>query len=191
MSLIIFLNGCGSSGKTSIAHSIQNLSDNPWIHISMDAFIDMLPADFVGFGKKSPSGYFSFSQRKNEHGEKIEVKTTELGKKFFNSIPIFAKTIADQGSNLIIDEVLLDTDSLKEYFRYLNSHTVYFIGVFCDLKTMQEREKLRNDRCIGLSNGQIDTVHTGIQYDLKVDTTNRPSESIAKEILTFIGKHPK
>ncbi|MDR1628442.1 MAG: chloramphenicol phosphotransferase CPT family protein [Oscillospiraceae bacterium] len=31
MSKIILLNGCSSSGKTTIAKSIQNLSDESWL----------------------------------------------------------------------------------------------------------------------------------------------------------------
>ncbi|MBN1684356.1 MAG: hypothetical protein JW855_02845 [Gammaproteobacteria bacterium] len=66
-------------------------------------------------------------------------------------MPCLAKILADQGHHLIIDEVLFGHDLLKDYVNLLKSHTVYFIGVFCDLSIMQEREILRRDRVIGLS----------------------------------------
>ena len=83
------------------------------------------------------------------------------GKKWFSVIPQFAE-MATRGNNLIIDESLLDQESLKAYAHQLKAHTAYYIGIFCDLAVIQVREKLRGDRCIGLSNDQMDRVHKGI-----------------------------
>ena len=60
------------------------------------------------------------------------------------------------------DEVLFDENAVKAYAKHLQDHIAYYIGVFCDLEVMQEREILRRDRCIGLSNDQIDRVHQGV-----------------------------
>ena len=68
--------------------------------------------------------------------------------KLFSVMPQFAEMLADRGNNLIIDEVLFDENALKAYVHHLKDHTVYYIGVFCDLAVMQEREILRRDRCI-------------------------------------------
>jgi len=43
MSSIIFLNGYGSAGKTSIARAIQHLSDKPWLCLGIGMLIDMMP----------------------------------------------------------------------------------------------------------------------------------------------------
>ena len=55
MSKIILLNGCGSSGKSSIAKSFQHLSEQPWLHVGMDMLIDMMPEQFIGFGREQMS----------------------------------------------------------------------------------------------------------------------------------------
>ena len=56
---------------------------------------------------------------------------------------------------------------------------------------MQEREYLRRDRALGLSNDQFDRVHTGmLEYDLTVDTSNTSVFGVAKEIITFIANNP-
>ncbi|WP_394355839.1 phosphotransferase-like protein [Candidatus Trichorickettsia mobilis] len=47
MSKIIFLNGCGSSGKTSIVRSIQHLSNDLWLTFGIDTFISMTPFPFL------------------------------------------------------------------------------------------------------------------------------------------------
>lgn len=184
MSDIIFLNGPGSSGKTSIAKSIQALSDKPWLHFSMDGFIDMLPDQYINFGSKAKSGYYFFA----ENNGAVEVKGGLLNKKFFGSLPKIAKILADAGNDLIIDEVLLDDELIKEYKAELSGHNFYFIGIYCDFEILEQREKSRNDRVIGLAKAQFELVHQGARnYDLKIDTSNITATQAAKDILDFLA----
>ena len=182
MSRIIFLNGCGSSGKTSIAKAIGHESSEFWLSFGIDTFIDMIP-----FGRQEP--YLKFIPGQNERGPTMYVESGPEGVKLFSVMPQFAEMLAFRENNLIIDEVLFDEDTLKAYAKHLKTHTVYYIGVFCDLAVMQEREVLRRDRCIGLSNDQIDRVHQGVlnAYDFKVDTTAISPFEAARLILKFVG----
>lgn len=186
MSKIIFLNGCGSAGKTSVAKSIQRLSNELWLTFGVDSFIDMIPVD-------KQEQYFKFIPGKNQHGQTIRVKTGPEATKLFGLMPEFAEMLANKGNNLIIDEVLLDDKNLINYAKQLSRHNVYYIGVFCDLEIMQEREKIRLDRVIGLSADQITRVHESMRglYDLKVDTSNSSPLEIAKTILKHIETGPK
>lgn len=185
MSKIIFLNGCGSSGKTCIARAIQHESPDLWLSFGVDTFIDMIP-----FGRQEP--YLKFIPGQNDRGPIMHVESGAEGAKLFSIMPQFAEMLAARGNNLIIDEVLFDEEALKAYVQQLKAHTVYYIGVFCDLEVMQEREVLRRDRCIGLSNDQIDRVHQGAlnSYDFKVDTTAISPFEAARQILKYIDDNP-
>ena len=68
MSKIIFLNGSSSSGKTTLARAIQDLSDEPWMCIGIDTLIDLMPLRYVYLGDKTDVGYFKFIPHKNENG---------------------------------------------------------------------------------------------------------------------------
>lgn len=186
MSKIIFLNGCGSSGKTSIAKAIQHSSPELWLTFGIDTFIDMIP-----FERQEP--YLKFIPGQNERGSTMHVEAGFEGAKLFSVMPHFAEILAFKGNNLIIDEVLFDEEALKMYAQHLKNHTVYYIGIFCDLNVMQEREVLRRDRCIGLSNDQIDRVHQGAlnSYDFKVDTTAISPFEAARLILQFMDDNPE
>ena len=181
MSKIIFLNGCSSSGKTSIARAIQHESPELWLSFGVDTFIDMIP-----FGRQEP--YLKFIPGKNDRGPIMHVESGPEGEKLFSVMPQFAEMLAASGNNLIIDEVLFDEEALKAYFQKLKAHTVYYIGVFCDLEVMQEREVLRRDRYAGLSNDQEGRVHQGVlnSYDFKVDTTAISPFEAARLILKYI-----
>jgi len=96
----------------------------------------------------------------------------------------------------LVDDVIAgdwSTEVLKFYFDAWQNHTVYFIGVVCELEELVNRELLRNDRKVGLAREQFYNVHSEPRhYDLKVDTTERSTFSVAKEVLTFIttNKNP-
>ena len=185
MSQIIFLNGCGSSGKTSIARAIQHLSIKPWLTFGVDTFIAMAASRHL-------SEYVRFVPGNNERGQTMRVDNGPQANQLFGQMPAFARLMADGGSNLIIDEVLLDDVILQKYLMALKDHTIYFVGVFCALPTMEERKVLRGDRAIGLSNDQIDRVHQGLRnYDLTVDTTHLSSFGAARQILAFIERKPQ
>jgi len=188
MNKIIFLNGCGSSGKTSIARSIQHLSNESWLTFGIDTFISMTPFPCKD---KGDAGYFSFIPGKNDRGPMMRVETGPKGDQLFGLMPDFENLLATRGNNLIIDEVLFGDIYLKSYIKTLQNHIVYFVGVFCELPVMQEREILRRDRSIGLSNDQVDRIHKGLrQYDLIVDTTNASPFEVSKQILAFLDEHP-
>jgi chloramphenicol 3-O phosphotransferase len=183
MSKIILLNGCGSAGKTSIARSIQYLSCESWLTFGIDTFIEMI----LFQKEEGRSRYFDLIPGKNERGLTMRAEKRPEGEKFFSIISRFADLLASNDNNLIIDEILLGDVEVKAYLNTLQNHTVYFVGVFCDLAKMQEREILRRDRAIGLSNDQIDRVHAGLrEYDLSVDTTHATAFEVARQILDFI-----
>ncbi|MBL4818566.1 MAG: hypothetical protein JKY15_04960 [Deltaproteobacteria bacterium] len=187
MSKIIFLNGCGSSGKTSIARSIQYLSSDDWLTFGIDTFIKMTPLP----SPNKTAKYLDFVPGKSKHGQTLQVQIKPKGEKLFGLMPEFADLLAHNGHNLIIDEVLFGDALLKSYVKKLNKHTVYFAGIYCDLEAMQEREFLRQDRAIGLSNDQANKVHTGLrEYDLTIDTTLSSNFDSAQQILEFIKKNP-
>ena len=119
MSKIILLNGAGSSGKTSIARSIQHLSKEQWLTFGVDTFIEMTPYPSPG----KDGEYFAFVPGESERGPLMKVTSKPAGDKLFSVMADFALLLANKSNNLIIDEVLLDDDHLKSYVEILAGHT--------------------------------------------------------------------
>ena len=150
----------------------------------------MIPIQSHG---KNESIYFRCIPGVNDRGPTMAVETGPRGQQLFGTMPDFAALLLNRGNHIIIDEVLLNDISLGAYIKALGHRIVYFIGVFCDLEVMQEREFLRGDRAIGLSNDQLDRVHTDgkgapRKYDLMVNTSRASPFSLAREILTFMER---
>lgn len=44
---IIYINGPSSSGKTTLAKALQQVFDQPFLHIGIDRVIGMMPVKFI------------------------------------------------------------------------------------------------------------------------------------------------
>ena len=45
---VIILNGVGSVGKSATARALQTITAEPFLHVAIDAFIDMVPERMIG-----------------------------------------------------------------------------------------------------------------------------------------------
>jgi len=188
--MIIFLNGCSSAGKSTIAKAIQHLSQKPWLLIGIDTFFQMMPSDYVGFGDKADQG-FHFIPEHDEVGPLVRIVSGPFGEAVVKAVPNVIRTLAESGFDLIVDEVVFGDEGIRRYAKALSGETVYFIGVMCGLPALQEREILRGDRAVGLGRDQMTRVHNqNCFYDLSVDTTRTSAFVCAREILKFIDENP-
>ena len=188
MSKIIFLNGSSSSGKTSISKAIQYLIDQPFLTLGVDTFIAMMPHKYLSYGEKSQEGCF-FEKGRNHHGITVSCNSGPFGDLVFKTAIDVVKIMADNGLNLIIDEVIWSDARINKYKTILAKHSILFVKVFCERHSSQERELLRGDREIGLSNDQIDKINSiKFQYDLEINTDVLSSFEAAKEIVNKLRK---
>jgi len=89
--------------------------------------------------------------------------------------------MAVEGNNLIIDDVLLGP-SAEEYRVAFEGFHVSYVGVFAPLAVIEQRERDREDRMIGLARWQYDRVHQGLDYDLTIDTSRETPAQCALKI---------
>lgn len=66
---------------------------------------------------------------------------------------------------------MLTSDDQQCYRDRLVGLEVYYVGLFAPLDDLEQREKDRGDRLLGLARWQHDRVHKGISYDLEIDTS--------------------
>lgn len=183
----IFLNGCSSAGKSSIVKVIQHLSSEPWLTMGIDTFIDAMPSKYIGFGEKSEQGICFIHEPKEEGKPVTSIRSGPVFKKVNQSIPKVIKLLVDDGHNIIIDEVILNEEWLKNYVDNLRNYNVYFVEVKCNLNSMEEREFLRGDRVLSLARWQSKVYNlSSNHYDLIIDTVQLSPFANAKKILEFI-----
>src|SRR4051812_2335802 len=106
MNKVIFLNGPSSAGKTSIARAIQHLSQEPWLTFGIDDCLNAMPDKYVGSGEKATEGFHFVSDTDKEGFPITKVKTGPYGEKVSNLAPKIVELLADNGFNVIVDEVI-------------------------------------------------------------------------------------
>lgn len=154
MSLIIFLHGASSSGKTTLARAIRDASYRPYVQLSFDTFRD--------------SGAFDLDRDWSSQRSRI-----------FQGLHASFAAFADAGNDLIVEHILDDPEWHKDLQGLFAGHQVLFVGVHTDKDTLNDRERRRGDRPKGSAARDFDTVHRGLNYDVEVNGTNDPEANAA------------
>lgn len=174
---IIILNGVGSVGKSSVAKAIQAITSKPFLHVAMDAFLDMLPEAMLSH----PDGLMF--EASGDNGKPIiTVRSGPILERVMRGMRHAIAALADQGNNLIVDEVMIGPQKAQEYRELLQCHDFYLVGLMAPLDVLEARERARGDREIGLARGQYDLVHRDMVYDLEVDTAAATPAQCARMI---------
>jgi chloramphenicol 3-O phosphotransferase len=162
---IVLLNGAGSAGKTCIAKALQTITAEPFLHVQMDAFMEMLPDAL----QEHLDGFAYETVHEDGH-PLVVIRTGPVGERTLQGMRHAIAAMAGQGNNLIVDDVMLGGEG-AEYAELLAAFVVFTVGVFAPLDVLETRERQRGDRLIGLARWQYDRVHKHMTYDLEVDTS--------------------
>ncbi len=184
---LIFLNGPSSSGKTSLARELQDRLDGYFLYFGIDAFIEMMPAksNCLDGTLECDGFYWKDVELPNGEAGKLVV-SGDYGRKIEDSFRIAVKALLECGNNLIVDNVVDGSREMLVWKNLLPDYDCCYIGVFCSLEKLIEREKARGERALGSAAEQYFRTHEGIEYDISVDTGEESIESCANRIISHI-----
>ena len=171
---IIFLNGVSSSGKTTIAKTLQKKLTEPYCLLNVDEFLHKMDERFLNDQEWLRAGG-------------VEWIWKALGC-FHKSIKLFS----DTGLNVIADHVVQRQDWLDECLDLLRDNDVLFVHVTCPAEELSRREKERGDRQIGQGESQLKMLlpKDGV-YDITIDTFSSSKEECADEIIRLLDQPEK
>ena len=181
MTKIILLNGVGSVGKSSISRALQTITAETFLHVSMDAFMDMMPA--ASF--EHPDGV-TFETIQEDGKPSVVIRTGPVAERAFRGMRHAVAAMAAEGNNMILDEVLLGGEK-REYPALLAPFELHLVGVFAPLEVLEARERERGDRMIGLARWQYERVHRDMTSELEVDTSQATPMECAELIKGKFG----
>ncbi len=174
---VIILNGVGSVGKTSTARALQAASATPLLHVSMDAFLDMLPPRLLDH----PDG-LQFDRGMEDGHPSIAIRSGPVLARAMAGMRAAIAGLAGAGNHLIIDDVITNPAAFGEYRALLAATRLRWVGLFAPLDVLEARERARGDREIGLARWQLPRLHAGITYDLSLDMAALTPEAAAERI---------
>ncbi len=168
---IIYLNGPSSAGKTTLSRTLQERLPAPYLYLSSDTLIELMPAKVNDWsGERSAIGY-SFQKVLDAGGQTTyRVVTGEYGAKMFPAFRAMALALARSGLKLIIDDIAFGEEPANQWRECLRDFATLWVGVTASAETLAARETARGDRLIGSARDQRARVHRGVTYDLFIDT---------------------
>ncbi|MEM7018968.1 MAG: chloramphenicol phosphotransferase [Pseudomonadota bacterium] len=170
---IIILNGTSSAGKTSIAKALQDVMDEVYIETGLDRFIWMMP-----------SRYLRLPLWNDVLGHATHAG--EAGHHMVSGMHHAIAGLSRSGMNVVADHVMVEPAWVQECAELFSELPALFVGVRCELETLEQREKDRKDRTLGQAKAQYDLVHAHTVYDLEVDTANNSTEACVQQIVDYL-----
>ena len=178
---VVLLNGVGSVGKTSIAKALQRIASRPMLHVPMDAFLEMLPPGTFG----DPE-FYSFETTFEDGHPVTAVQSGPMMRRLLRGMRRAIAALAADGLDVVADDVFWG-DELKEYRALLAPFDFHAVSLIAPLAVLEDRERARGDRSLGLARWQFGRVPTGQAYDLTLDTTLATPEACAERIKQTFG----
>lgn len=174
---IVILNGTSSSGKSSIVRALQGILEEPYLEAGLDKFLWMLPKQYLN------------------HPLWDEVlgladKAGPVGHRLVSGMHQAIAALSRAGNHVVAEHVLVDRSWLAECANLFSQFPALFVGVYCPLEVLEQRERSRKDRTLGQARRQFDIIHAHGVYDVQVDTSIKSVEECALVIRGRIQDGP-
>ena len=188
---VIYLNGPSSAGKTSLARALQSLLPGYYLHIGIDMLIEMMPEKANRWSAPEPCDGFTWQAVRLPTGDLgMRVRVGPYGSQIAGAFHAVVATLLSTGHRLIIDDVANGISEVQIWLDELRHYAICTVGVVCALDELIKREATRGDRKTGSAAEQFYRVHTGVNYDLMVDTTHHTATQCANKVVEHIKHLP-
>jgi chloramphenicol 3-O phosphotransferase len=178
---IVLISGPSCSGKSSIAAAVQELMDEPYLHVGIDHFEAMQP---------------------ERHGRRISVFYGQRGDRTWDADHdlvhvhhICLAAFAEAGAHVVAEHIFLKRRWLRDAVRRLEKAPVLLVGVQCSVEDLERRERAREGKnpSSGQAVRQRDLLAPLDQlspYDLVLDTTRLSPQACAERIKARLREGP-
>lgn len=174
---VVLLNGASSAGKSSTARALQRIARRPFFHVGMDDFLAMTPVA----SRVDPDGLaFDPVHAPGEQPE-LAIRMGRHARAVLHAMRRAVAAMADDGLDLIVDEVLDGGEGEADYRALLARHRLLLVALDAPVTLLEAREAARGDRLAGQARWQAGRVHAGRRYDLRVDASlpvDTPAQAI-------------
>ena len=167
---VLLLNGGSSSGKSTLALRLQDILDGCWLRLGVDTLVDAAPRKLLGVGGLDLA----------EDGTVgVGADFVEVERQWMAGVAAMAAA----GAHILVEDNFVSGPAAQQRWREaLRDLAVGWVGVRCAPEIATARETSRGDRVPGMAAGQAESVHTGISYDLVVDTDRTDAVELARTV---------
>lgn len=162
---ILLLNGTSSAGKTSVAKALIDRLDDVWLHVTLNAIFDLMPAKFLA--------------------DPAWIDRIDWGP-FLTGFHLTVAQLPKTGYGVILDHVCAQRPWIRQCADVFSDYRVLHVGVTCPLDEFKRRERQRGDRKVGIAEEHLATHDQARPFDLEVDSQRNSPEEYADLILAVL-----
>ena len=171
---VILLVGVSSAGKSTLARAIQAAAPEHFLMQSLDGLFGSVAERWGSSGERRDEG---FRYEVEGHIRRVVYGPAgwRLLQGFHRSVAAFARF----GSNVVVDDMLLDEACLADWADALDGLTVTLVRLAAPLDELRRRERSRPHGGVhGLAEGHV-LVHERLDVDLSLDTSAHSPDEMA------------
>lgn len=185
---ILLLVGTSSAGKSTLAKQLQDTLSEHYLLFGLDDVFRMVSERWGG-GLGGPLSVQGFRYDREAAPQSVVIRYGPVGWRVLDGMQRAVAAFAQAGSNLIVDDMLLDEQVLVGWAKRLKRFRTYLIKVTATLEALEQREpRRRNPR--GLARGHLQA--NDIRYfDYLIDTTEASPDICAEEIIRWMATAPE
>ena len=120
------------------------------------------------------------------HGMHTAVEFGPIGKQMLYGMRRAIAAMVRSGTNVIIDDIILEPEFLDDYLQAFAGLYVLFVGVQCPREVLSARENARPGRFPGTAVGHFEVCHAHDLYDVRVDTSKDLPPVCARQVIEFM-----
>lgn len=185
---VVILNGTSSSGKSTLARRFRAeraARGECWIVVALDDFLALLPPQWYETPEHhGPFGHQGIAMESSPAGTVIH--TGEVGDRLLTAYRRTVAVCAHAGFDVVVDEVVLDEESVADWSRALEGLWVTWVAIRCSPEVAEERERARHDRLPGLARGLAGVVHRFAPAHHELDTSELNETEAAQKLASLV-----
>jgi chloramphenicol 3-O phosphotransferase len=185
---IVLLIGTSSAGKSTLANALQAILSEHYLLFGLDDMFRMVSPRWGG-GLAGPLSYDGFRYDRTSVSGMVTIRYGSVGQAILDGMHYAVAAFAQAGSNVIVDEMLLDRGVLSGWAHALAPCHTYLIKVRAEL-TMLEAREVQRGHPPGLARGHY-WVNDIPVCDRLIDTGSTPPEDAADEMALWMRNNPQ
>lgn len=169
---VIYIGGPSSSGKSLLSKELQLSLTAPFLHLSLDKVIGMMPAKLNDWEGGHALEGFSWRESKDREGHLLQ--ELEMGPFAHQVCDLFIEMVVfvvGRRFSVIVDDVPLSRADLDRWKEALQGVPTLYVGLAAPIEVLESRERAREGRIVGSARAQAYACAIDFGYDLTFDTS--------------------
>ena len=120
-------------------------------------------------------------------GDPVRIEFGESGHRLIRGMHRALAALALARNDVIVEHVLLYEEWKRDLIEALRGVPVRLVGVDCPIEVLEERERRRGDAVVGQARAHYEAVHTNLDYDIRIDTSEAKPRAAAETIAKVVA----